>query len=811
MTHIHHRTLARKLAVLGACVGMLLSVGALPCTALASEALFDTQTWSGNTPNPYGGQDYFVDSRSGEDASTGTSAQTPWKNLTRVHTVTFQPGDRILLKAGSVWNDQQLWPQGSGAEDKPITIAAYGDSNAAKPYIATNGKVDIPFTRGKGTGNPLKDPQKVGTTGAVVLRNQHHWEIRELSLSNDDDFSVDKTARDGTVWDGISISINADILEKQQGVEQLKAHPERTVMKHFRVDHVDVHHLDSPDTWQKIYTAGVNFQVFGSKNHESYEYAPGGYHFDDIRIEKNTFDTVDLNAIQAGFNWFGDGAGEKDSSGKWHDGWEHLWVRTHNQYTTQLYIGNNSMHSIGQGAIQVGDSKNVLMEYNTVNGYLKRYRAQSCAIYAYASADVLIRYNEVFDGAATTYDGTPWDFEYNDFNVVYEHNYSHDNGAGWFAYMGNTDKAVARYNLSVNDNGTMIREFMSGNYSPTYFTNNVIVYKGGARGQGKTQAEFHNKSFKSPLYFVNNVFYNYDASTQTRWRNSERGEENIDNAIFYHNVFFEASGKHKNEPRNEGGSHEDPHFVGYAGEASIPRLATFSNTSYSGAKDTRSAIRAVAQAFTPAAGSPLIDTGLTTASQGTSDILGHAIQYGTASDIGIVEVDKGEKNAKPFLAVDVEHARENLAQSARVVVSSQHPSSELRATNLTDGNGATRWAAHDDAQYPLDIDIHFGREVMYNTVKIDEYVKVFGNKRHPEWDTHERIQRYSLWRWNDASHDWVKFYTADTGARSAAVFSPQSSTQLRIHVESVYSGRDTYRGHPSPPTISEITVSMNIE
>ena len=191
-------------------------------------------------------------------------------------------------------------------------------------------------------------------------------------------------------------------------------------MRHFRISNVYVHNLDSPSTWQKIYAAGVNFQVFGSKNHQEYERMAGGYWFDDISIENNVFDNVDLNAIQVGFNWFGDGTGETDANGKWHDGWEHLWVRTHNQYTTNVAIRHNYMHSIGQGAIQVGDVRNGVMEYNTVNGYLKRYDVQSCAIYAYASADIVMRYNEVFDGAATTWDGTPWDFEYNDFNVIYE-------------------------------------------------------------------------------------------------------------------------------------------------------------------------------------------------------------------------------------------------------------------------------------------------------------------------------------------------------------------------------------------------------
>ncbi len=49
-----------------------------------------------------------------------------------VNNRTFQPGDRILLKAGSVWKEETLSPKGSGEEGNPIVIGSYGDGDKPK-------------------------------------------------------------------------------------------------------------------------------------------------------------------------------------------------------------------------------------------------------------------------------------------------------------------------------------------------------------------------------------------------------------------------------------------------------------------------------------------------------------------------------------------------------------------------------------------------------------------------------------------------------------------------------------------------------
>jgi Right handed beta helix region len=102
---------------------------------------------------------YYVDSLQGSDANAGRAPGAAWKSLEKVNATTFRPGDRILLKSGSVWKGQ-LWPKGSGAEGEPITVDVYG--GGVKPVIHGAGLAE----------------------DALLLKNQEYWEIQNLEITN---------------------------------------------------------------------------------------------------------------------------------------------------------------------------------------------------------------------------------------------------------------------------------------------------------------------------------------------------------------------------------------------------------------------------------------------------------------------------------------------------------------------------------------------------------------------------------------------------------------------------------------------------
>lgn len=89
--------------------------------------LFPVLTFAGN---------YYVDSRTGNDANPGTRMDGPWKSLDKVNAFNFKPGDIISFRRGSEWAGG-LVIISSGKEGTPITFTAYGEGK--NPVISNPG------------------------------------------------------------------------------------------------------------------------------------------------------------------------------------------------------------------------------------------------------------------------------------------------------------------------------------------------------------------------------------------------------------------------------------------------------------------------------------------------------------------------------------------------------------------------------------------------------------------------------------------------------------------------------------------------
>jgi parallel beta-helix repeat protein len=76
--------------------------------------------------------DWYVDANSGNDDYLGSSPDTAWRTISKVNSITFNPGDFILFKRGCVWREP-LVVSFSGGQGSPITFGAYGEG--AKPVI----------------------------------------------------------------------------------------------------------------------------------------------------------------------------------------------------------------------------------------------------------------------------------------------------------------------------------------------------------------------------------------------------------------------------------------------------------------------------------------------------------------------------------------------------------------------------------------------------------------------------------------------------------------------------------------------------
>ncbi len=82
---------------------------------------------------------YYIDSLAGDNARSGTSPETAWKDFTNVKGRVLGPGERLLLRRGSVFN-QELDVAARGTADNWAEIGAYG--TGARPIIRRNWDID---------------------------------------------------------------------------------------------------------------------------------------------------------------------------------------------------------------------------------------------------------------------------------------------------------------------------------------------------------------------------------------------------------------------------------------------------------------------------------------------------------------------------------------------------------------------------------------------------------------------------------------------------------------------------------------------
>jgi hypothetical protein len=85
------------------------------------------------------GETYYIDSRAGNNANAGRSPDAAWKDFSNINGRVLGPGARLLLRRGSVFN-QELRVSAAGAENNWAEIGAYGAG--ARPTIRRNWDID---------------------------------------------------------------------------------------------------------------------------------------------------------------------------------------------------------------------------------------------------------------------------------------------------------------------------------------------------------------------------------------------------------------------------------------------------------------------------------------------------------------------------------------------------------------------------------------------------------------------------------------------------------------------------------------------
>ena len=124
---------------------MILTVATILTGSMADCALGQVGDNAGQAPKP--GQtparadaavapaSYYIDSIGGQNANSGTSPESPWRDFTNINGKTLNAGEKLLIKRGSVIN-QELQVSARGTADNWAEIGAYG--TGARPVIRRN-------------------------------------------------------------------------------------------------------------------------------------------------------------------------------------------------------------------------------------------------------------------------------------------------------------------------------------------------------------------------------------------------------------------------------------------------------------------------------------------------------------------------------------------------------------------------------------------------------------------------------------------------------------------------------------------------
>ena len=78
---------------------------------------------------------YYIDSGAGQNTNAGTSLDAAWRDFTNINGRTLDAGDKLLIKRGSVIN-QELQVSARGTADNWVEIGAYG--TGPRPIIRRN-------------------------------------------------------------------------------------------------------------------------------------------------------------------------------------------------------------------------------------------------------------------------------------------------------------------------------------------------------------------------------------------------------------------------------------------------------------------------------------------------------------------------------------------------------------------------------------------------------------------------------------------------------------------------------------------------
>ncbi len=427
---------------------------------------------------------YYLSSSTGNDNNNGSQTQ-PWKTLSKISNTTLGPGDTVYFKKGDTFRGHYV-VNGSGTEQSPITFTAYGTGN--QPVISGSDHDD--------GGGDYRE--------AILVENEDNMIFEDLEIQNH------RTTSRSDVGDLVSFGIQ--VISSSAGTKNNFTFRDMTFKNVYGLLFVDP---ADQNAFNEFEVSGLTFK------------SSWGGVINNILIEDSYF--TDLQRI---------GVHIKNTSGK-----------TSDKRNTNIVVRRNEFFQIGGTCVLPIRTENCLIENNIFNQPGAKTNdkmiGRGSAVWNWYCINTIIQYNQSIN-AKGILDSHGIHVDHSNIDTFIQYNLMQDCEGGFVEILGGNQRAVYRYNISVNDGWRVNPNWANSDHTiwlndkiggesghpsyDSYIYNNTVVINKSGNDAFDTAIDINGQNTR----IFNNIFYAVNGSGI----GNQQANYNDPNLMMTNNLFF---------------------------------------------------------------------------------------------------------------------------------------------------------------------------------------------------------------------------------------------------------------------------------
>ena len=427
---------------------------------------------------------YYLSSSTGNDSNDGSQTQ-PWKTLSKISNTTLGPGDTVYFKKGDTFRGHFV-VDGSGTEQSPITFTSYG--NGSQPIISGS---DHDYG-----GGDYRE--------AMLVTNHDNMVFDDLEIQNH------RTISRSGVGDLVSFGIRIEVSDSNANLNNFS-------FRNMIFKNVYALYWVDPSNQN----AFNDFEVSGLTFISSW----GGI-INNVIVEDSYF--TDLQRI---------GVHIKNTMGK-----------TSTKRNTNFVFRNNEFFQIGGTCVLPVRTENCLIENNIFNQPGAKTNdkmiGRGSAVWNWYSINTIIQYNQAIN-AKGIMDSHGIHVDHSNVDTFIQYNYMQDCEGGFVEILGGNQRAVYRFNISVNDGWRVHPNWVDSDHTiwlndkiggesghpsyDSYIYNNTVVINKSGNDAFDTAIDINGQNTR----IFNNIFY----ATNGSGIGNQQGNYGDPNLMMTNNLF----------------------------------------------------------------------------------------------------------------------------------------------------------------------------------------------------------------------------------------------------------------------------------